>query len=538
MVNSSSEKRNICAENLEEINKEEFDNNVNIEKKVEPIKLFPYQVEHFERVMEILTTSLAVLNNSCCGSGKTITTLAIAATYKMGILVIGPKSVLSNWQRKAEKYGIHVFSLMSYATLRGTAKNGVKHGFLIRDGDVFTPTNMLEECAKYGLLIVYDECHALKNENSQLYAAHAISKEAVRLAQMGYNIRIACLSATPCDKKENVTSLFKIMGILVSDELYKYDRSSKTYKLTGLQDAITKAKRYDPETTFHATCRAVNKSTIKLICHDLYTRVLKKHISSSMPKPPIKAKQTVKNFYAIMPKEDLERMKEGAMMFSSSTNYNFENKTVDLSKTNWGDVVNSRRLIDSAKLPTMVRLAKQRLDENPNRKVILYMTYIRDMEKAAELLKRYNALLLNGNIVRNEDRDNILEKFQRGDNKYRVLISNPKVGGQGLDIDDIYGNFPRTTIMLPSYFFVDQYQSTYRTLRQTSLSDSEVLFLYSRECNFENNLLNSIASKSLVVRDMINSEQGMMLPSEYEEEIELTPEEIIQQQREMEGYEE
>lgn len=536
MVNYISENQ-IDVKELEEINTEEFNNSVNIKKEVEPIRLFPYQVEHFEKIKEILATSCSILNNSSGGSGKTVVTLAIAATYKMGVLVVAPKSVLSNWKRSAEKYGIHVFALLTYAALRGTAKNGVKHGLLVRDQDTFTPTNMLEECAKHGLLIVYDECHALKNENSQLFAAHAISKEAVRLAKIGYNVRIACLSATPCDKKENVTSLFKIMGILVTDELYKYDRSTKTYKLTGLSDAINKAKRYDPETTFHATARAVNKSTIKVICHDLYTRVLKKHISSSMPKPPIEAKQEIKNYYAIMPHEDLEKMKAGAIMFSSATNYQPEFQTVDLSKTNWGDVVNSRRVIDSSKLPTMARLAKQELEGEPNRKVILYMTYIRDMETASILLQKYNPLVLNGNVVKMEDRDEILEKFQRPDRKYRVLISNPKVGGQGLNIDDIYGNYPRTTIILPSYFFVDQYQSTFRTYRKTSRSDSKVWFLYSRECNFETNLLNSIASKSLVVRDMINSEQGMLLPSEYEEEIELTAEEKLAQEREMEGYE-
>lgn len=535
MVNSISE--NQIDKELEEINTEEFDNSVNIKKSVEPIRLFPYQVEHFERVKEILSTSCSYLDVSSFGAGKGHIPLAIAATYKMGVLVIAPKSVLSTWKKNAEKYGIHVFALLTYAALRGTVKNGVKHNLLVRDGDNFTPTNMLEECARHGLLIIYDECHALKNENSQLFAAHAISKEAVRLAKIGYNIRIACLSATPCDKKENVTSLFKIMGILVTDELYKYERSSKTYKLTGLNDAINKAKRYDPETTFHATARAVNKTNIKVICHDLYTRVLKKHITSSMPKPPIEAKQVIKNYYAIMPAEDLEKMKAGAMLFSSATNYQFDTHAVDLSKTNWGDVVNSRRQIDSAKLPTMVRLAKQELESSPNLKVILYMTYIRDMETAFNMLQKYNPLVLNGNVIKIEDRDEIIEKFQRPDNKYRVLISNPKVGGQGLNIDDIHGNYPRTTIMLPSYFFVELYQSTGRTSRLTSKSDSKVWFLYSRECNFETNLLNSIASKSLVVRDMINSEQGMLLPSEYEEEIELTAEEKLAQEREMEGYE-
>ena len=518
---------------LEDAFVDEIENEENIDR-VRPIELFPYQVAHYNKVIEILKTEVGYLDTSCFGSGKTISSLAIAATFKMGIMVFAPKTVLINWGNQAKKYGIHLFTKMTYAALRGTAKAGVKHDLLTRQGEEFFPTHLIEQCARSGLLIVFDECHALKNENSQLQAAHALSKEAVRLARMGYNIRIACLSSTPCDKKENVTSLFKILGILNSDKLYKYNRTGKTYVLTGLEETINKCKKYDPDATFHVTCRQITKASAKQICHELYSRILKKYISSSMPEPPINTIKDAKNLFALMPHEDVERMKKGAMLFSSATSYKHETGEVNLSKTNWGDVIRSRREIDSAKVNTMVRLSIEKLTEDPNCKVVLYFTYKRDMEESVKLLKRFNPLLMNGDIVDNDERERLMKKFQRFDNKYRVFISNPKVGGIGVDLDDQSsgGEHRRYMFIAPSYAFIDQFQATGRIHRQTTTSKATIRFIYSREFCFESSILMSFALKSGVVRDMLNSSSNVILPGEYDAEIELTDDEKRQNKEE------
>ena len=487
------------------------------EDEIEQINILPHQVEHYKKILSILEQEAGYLDVSVFGSGKSIITLAIAITLKMSILLFAPKSVIPQWKRHAKKYGVRIYQSMTYNSLRGTEKGGTNHELLTRKKDEFTATPTFEKYAKRGMLIVYDECHYLKNDNSQLHAAAALSKEAVRLSRMGYNVRIAALSATPADKKENITSLFKILGIILEPNLYRYNRSNKTYILEGLQEAINKCNRYDKDNTFHIICRQVNKTTSKLICHELYTRVLKNIITSSMPRPENGRVKDIKNLYAIMPDEDVERMKAGALLFASATSYRPETGSVDYKSTNWGKVTESRREIDSAKVNSFVRLAKECLERDPNCKVILYYSFKRDMYRTRDLLIKYNPLVMNGDVTRDEDRVNMMDRFQRHDNKYRVFISNPKVGGAGISLDDTHGGFQRFMFIAPSYNFIEEYQSTGRPDRMTSKSDAVIRFVYSKAFPHESSILNSMIEKSRVARDLIQSnQQGIILPGELE----------------------
>jgi len=488
-------------------------------KVVQPIKLRNYQKEHYQKIISILQNEIGYLDYSPTGSGKTHVTLAIAATFKMGVIIICPKTVSTNWRKCAKRYGIHVYCVMTYQTLRGN-KTGVNHDLLRRDGNVFYATDVLEKCARHGVLIVFDECHALKNENSQLYSAHALVKEAKRLSRMGYNIRISALSATPGDKKENIASLLKILGVIISDKLYKYNRTNKIYEMVGLREVVDKANRYDRNSCFHACARPLNKTTVKFICHDIYTRILKRNLTSGMPEPPNLEKKDAKNLFAIMPKEDVEQIRNAAMLFKSATNYRHEIGEVNYQGINWGDLIKSRREIDSGKVRTMVRLAKNDLDSDPNCQVILYLNYTRDIHRAYDLLLEYNPMILNGEVTKQSDRDDIIEKFQ-SDDKYRLLISHPKVGGMSIDLHDLHGNRPRITYLLPSYSFIDLYQATGRTHREGGKSVSKIRFIYSKDFPHESGILDSMARKSKNIRDIMNSKQeSIVLPGEYDDEIE------------------
>lgn len=496
-------------------------------KKREKVQIFPYQKEHVSKILHILENELAYLDVSSFGGGKTVIAIAIAIVLKMGIMVFGPKAVLPTWHRQAKKYGVHVYTVLTYNSLRGTEKSGVNHDLLIREGDKFKITPILEKCARRGLLIIFDECHYLKNENSQLEAAHTLVKEAYRLFRQNYNVRVAALSATPADKKENITSLFKILGIILSDKLYSYVRSSKTYIAEGLQEAINKCEKYDKDTTFHVTLRQLNHATSKTICHDLYTRVLKSHITSSMFDPPVESKKEIKNYFVLMDKEDLERMKKGALMFSSATSYKPDTSEISYKSINWGMVTESRKEIDSAKVNSIVRITKEHLEKFPTCKVILYFTFKRNMADAKKLLETYGATILNGDIVKDEDRTRIIENFQADNDNCRVLISNPKVGGVGIELDDKIGNRPRFMFIAPNYNFIDQFQATGRIHRKETKSKATIYFIYSREFPFETGILNSMIEKSRIARDMLqNNQNNIIFPGELDELIEKSKNEL------------
>ena len=124
--------------------------------------------------------------------------------------------------------------------------------------------------------------------------------------------------------------------------------------------------------------------------------------------------------------------------------------------------------------------------------------------------------------------------YKRQD-QYRVFISNPKVGGLGTDLDDQVGDRPRFMYIAPSYMFIDQFQTTGRIHRKNTKSTATIRFVYSKEFPFETGILNSMAEKSKIARDMVLSNQNsVVFPGELDEEVEGAEGELI----EIEGEEE
>ena len=503
----------------------ENQSNMSNQTSPRPVQIQPHQVDHFKRIINILTHEYGYLDVSPFGAGKTHITFGVAATFKLNMIVVGPKSTLSNWKKWAKIYGVNLIGILTYQSLRGQSDT-LNHNLLKKVNGEYIGTDLFDQCVQSGLLLVFDEYHNLKNDNTQLASAHALVKSLVRLVRMGYKARIALLSGTPCEVKDYVTSTFKMLGIILSDKLYNYNRSSKKYELIGIQEAINKCNEYDPDETLAISCRSVNKTTAKTICYDLYTRVLKRFVVSSMPPPPIDVPKESRNYYILMPDKDVERLKKGIMLFKSATNYRHEIQEVDLSGVNWGDVTTSRMEIDSAKVPSVCRRAAINLTDNPNCKVLIYCNYNRDMGTIKYLLARYNPLVMDGSTSEKQRQD-IINSFQADNNEHRVIISNPKVGGIGIDLDDKIGNRPRIMYIFPSYFFTDQYQATGRIHRIGTKSKATVYFVYSRAFPYETGILNSMANKSQVVRNMVTAEQAdIKFPGEYDELLELTPEEI------------
>jgi len=490
-----------------------------------PVQIQASQEKHFKRVLEILSREYGYLDVSPLGSGKTHITFAVAATFGLNIMVIGQKSALDNWNHWGKIYGVHIIGIMTYQSLRGQSGQ-VNHELLRIENGEYVATELFEQCVMSGLLLVFDEYHNVKNDNTQLASAHALVKSLVRLVRMGYKARIALLSGTPCEMKEYVTSTFMMLGIVLSDKLYNFNRSSKKYELIGIQEAINKCNEYNPDETLAISCRPVNKTTAKTICYDLYVKVLKHFLVSSMPPPSINVEKNAKNLYALMPDQDVERLKKGILLFKSATNYRHEIQEIDLSGVNWGDVTTSRMEIDSSKIPTVCRLAQQDLIRDPKCKVLIYCTYTRDMKTAAHLLARYNPLVMDGSTSAKK-RAEMISSFQEDTSEFRVFISNPKVGGIGIDLDDKFGTRPRIMYILPSYFFTDQYQATGRIYRAGTKSNATIYFVYSRAFPYETGILNSMANKSQVVKNMVTEEQSnIKFPGEYDEILELTEDEI------------
>ena len=240
-----------------------------------------------------------------------------------------------------------------------------------------------------------------------------------------------------------------------------------------------------------------------------------------MPQPKINAEKDMKNLYVVMSKEDVERMKKGALLFTSATNYRPEIGQVNYRGCDWGKITESRREIDSSKVNATARVFEDFLNEYKNNKVVFFCTFKRDMYRMKEILSKYNPLVMNGDVTDSQARTSMMERFNRPDNKYRVFISNPRVGGLGVELDDTYGDFPRLMLILPNYNFIEQFQGTGRIYRLNTKSKATIRFIYSKAYPYECSILNSMIEKSKVARDLtLSNQKDIIFPGELKEEVE------------------
>lgn len=489
---------------------------------IHPIILRPHQGPHFKKVLEILEKWFGYVDSSRTGGGKTIIALAVAATYGLNLVVVCNLSMVDKWKSAAKYYGINLLHVITYQSLRGTTKEDaytMGHGLLVRDGEFFEASDTFNDCVKSRLLLIFDEFQNVKNNNAQLASCHALVKAVIALGKEGHVARIGLLSAIPCDKKEHASSVFKMLGIITSDDLYKYEKGTRQYNLIGLKEAIDKCNKLNPDVTFDITVKPINRVTINTICYELYTRIIKDHYVSEMPKPP--EDKDAKNGYYMMEPADLNKLIEGVQLLSSAAKYRPDKGSVSLSRGCWQDITKALITIESAKINTIARLVKQKLDGDPNCKVVVYLNYLKHIDQMVELLAKYNPLHMNGRTPKNK-RTEMFGQFQSNDNKYRLLICNPKVGGVGVDLDDIVGTHPRFMFIVPTYNYINDHQATGRICRADTIGTATIRFIYSKDHPNETGILQAIIRKNNVARNMIiDANKSTVLPGEYGAEVEV-----------------
>lgn len=489
------------------------------------LKLLGHQEEHFKRICDILMEEFGYLDTSPVRTGKTYIVLNIAKVFKLSLVIICPLTTVPMWQKLCKLYNINLSNIITYQSLRGNSSIKLTNGLLELNEGKYKATEYFIELVKKGILLVFDESHYLKNPTAQLQSAHCLAKTVVEL---NCGSRIGLLSATPCDKKEHSESLLKMLGIINNDKLYNYDNNLKTYELLGIQEVIDKSNIIDNiKTNEIINPIIIDKKTVHQVCYDLYRHVIKNRVSSSMiindnnNENIIKIpEKNIKNGYYNLSECSTGLVMKGMNLLVKATRYRGDNQSIDIKPGSWGDITNGLMLIEEGKIEIMIRLTKNILKNNNNAKVILYCNFISNMKFLYSNLSEYNPLLMYGQTKSNW-RDDIINKFQKPSNEFRLLISNPKVGGLGISLDDRHGDFPRYMFIIPSHDFTNLHQATGRIHCGTETkSDSTIRFIYSKLFKQETSILNNLFKKAITTRNILYNDKGLIFPGEYENYIE------------------
>ena len=509
---------------------------VKIGKKFKNFKLSEIQEKHFAIMKDIITKNKYALDTSEKGAGKTYTAIAMINAFLNGelseegvkpkyVVYITFKANLPKVKKTLEDYGIKDSIVISFEGMRSNTvreKGGkiLPHGLLHREdkrGDTtFELTKLAKKMIKEGCLLIMDEVQALKNNNLQYRAARTLEHTIITTENPSLVLE---MSNTPAGDIEHFMNIMYRFDLIHEYEvtikgkdykklvLYTAQFGNANYIPYGILDIIRAARDFDKEETIKVLAnhevrfrtgkedddeikvRGLNKDNTKALGYDLYEKVIVKHISHAMPAPEGRegVEVTITNSFLRASDEDYKLIKKEINGLIEITKYDPATKTFDVSegKVPITAIGKPIQRIEASMSNIFIRKTREVLDENENSKVVIALTRKNNIRNIAGALKKYGVLIVwgkdpvTGKTYKAEDRQEIIDKFNRANTKYRVLIGIMSAISTGVDLDDKDGRFPRTALAFPVFSFFAANQFTGRFLRgQTTASSTNIMFVY------------------------------------------------------------
>ena len=379
----------------------------------------------------------------------------------------------------------------------------------------FEATDEFKQAVDEGVLLVIDECQNLKNISAQFEAARSL----VKAVKASTRSRCLLLSGSPFDRKEHSVALLKTLGIMVADELAVYDRTSRTSRWTGARQVADCCSDMDVETTRYVTSAWHFGSPVEMV-YQLFQRVVKPALHSNMPQPALGHEVKKYNaFYKMDPPEQLPQLIAGINALERVVGYDAAKNSVNFATSGvtntMGALTTALCNIERAKIPTMTAAYSDFLQTHPNSKLVVCVNYTDSIRELKQELVEFAPLVLDGRVPK-EARAEVIDKFQRPDLQWRLLIGNVHVCSTGIDLDDKHGSFPRLCIVSPNYSTLTIHQLGHRFLRLDTKGSSELQMFYVQQAT-ELPVLTALAKKGGVMKDTTEEQvkAGVLFPCDY-----------------------
>ena len=419
------------------------------------MKLHPYQKDHVRRLLYALRRDQNVLDASDTGTGKTVTSAVLARLLECPVFVVCPKAVIPSWERHLKEWAPgRPFGVINYEKLRtgntGFAGQTVRHyKHKGKEKKKITFDYRLVE----NTLFIFDEVHKCKGRNT-LNAQ--LLKDAVNA---GY--RILALSATAAQSPLDLEALGLALGLHRGTNFYPWMMKRGVYKHplgylefpTGTHRAGTKAaKRVE---------RA--KAGLQSIHEDIFRGGRGSRMRIALI-PEFPKCLNIADSYCFDAKEARAKFFEYFEFFDKVCDEEYERMLETTGEANMlVEQLRARQESELFKLPGLIELAE---DEVATGRSVVIFTQFR---LTAEALHQH--IEKSGLIIGEQDakiRQAYIDRFR--DDKIRVLVSTVDAGGTGVDLHDVNGNYPRTSLLCPTYNAVNYRQAMGRIHRAGSKS--------------------------------------------------------------------
>ena len=388
-------------------------------------KLLSYQQTHASNIALSLKRYGRVLDLSQTGTGKSYVSSAVAKHLNLRPFIICPKSLITMWPQVLKEFGVKGYGVANYEMLQfgnyivdgklekcpyvkkvkvsSEDKDALENDYKSKKNDEGIYYTFVWNKLPSDMILIFDEAHRCKNPRT--FSSVLLHNAAET------DVKILLLSATLADKPDTFILPSFVLRLVskVSQAKDWIQRVGKGYTnvMSGVHDAIF------PEHASRMRSRDVKglfpENKVLADCFEMEN-----------------AKE-IEEQYAII-EEEIQKLKNKE-----------ESSDCVLAK-----ILYARMRIEQLKIPTFIRLAKEHLEEGDS--VALFVNFTETLHTLRKELKTSSVIYGQQST---EQRDRSIRLFNT--DKERVIICNIRSGGVGISLHDTVGDYPRVSIISPSW---------------------------------------------------------------------------------------
>ena len=391
-------------------------------------KLLDYQPDSVKRIVHAIRKYGCALDGSDMGTGKSYVGAAAAMILGLKPAIICPIAVIAPWKRVLNHFGLSSPMIINYESLRtGNTPYGgwVKKS---RGAEVF------EYNLPKDTLLIFDEIQKCKNPKSKncKLGIGAIRQELKILGCSG------TIASNP-------------MEMRFSGQLAKLHNGLDFYAWMHRNGVVKES--------WGLSYRG-GQSVLHKIRQQIYpehgTR-LRKDDLPGFPECSIQAEAY-----------DCGEITKDISNVYDSMRTKIAEIEVDLTKTasqrlasTMAEQTAARMEAEKLKIPAIVNLAKEYVEDGNS--VVIFTNYRESLAIVCDLLKTKCCVQGCQSPKEMKERQENIDAFQ--EDKERIIVVNIQSGGAGIGLHDIRGEFPRVSIICPSWSCFDMSQATGRIHR-------------------------------------------------------------------------
>ena len=399
--------------------------------------LLPPQREHAVNLLNSLYINGVASDQSETGTGKSYVAAWIAKTLNSPVVIVCPKIMIPTWNEVLQYFGIKAQVVINYEKLiRGNTEH-----LTFKDGRDNSASDYIINFPKNSLVIL-DEVHKCKASTSKN------SDFLIKLKMDGYKTLLLSATTATNPLEMKAFGFATTLHNLANYRQFITDSGAYAGRYGGFQIDLQSQRTVEAMSNIHN--RLFN-------LYKVSSRMTRKMFDKIFPDNHVMAECFDMGTNTDKINRVYEQMEaELAALEESSVNY---------SQHHFAIMTKARRMAELLKVPTMVEMIEDWYDEGISPVVFVNFTdTVEAIEKQLAKNKKFDgviARIVGGQSDKVRQKD--IELFQ-SDNK-RIMIANLAAGNAGVSLHDLNGNYPRGSIISPSYSAINLLQALGRIHR-------------------------------------------------------------------------